>query len=62
MVRKGGYMMENTRALCGRGVRGPFEFVSEFEELMDQALNELSPAQFELFKDNVVMILDDYEA
>lgn len=54
--------MENTRALCGRGVRGPFEFILDFEELMDQALNELSPAQFELFKDNVVMILDDYEA
>jgi len=38
-----------------------YEFEVEFEELMDAALNELSPAQFEKFKDSVSMILADYE-
>ena len=38
-----------------------YDFTSAFEELMDEALNELSPAQFDKFKDSVSMILDDYE-
>lgn len=35
------------------------EFEAAFEGLMDRALNELSPAQFEQFKDSVSMILSD---
>lgn len=38
-----------------------YDFTSAFEELMDNALNELSPESFERFKDSVSMILDDYE-
>ena len=38
-----------------------YDFTNAFEELMDNALNELSPAQFDQFKDSVSMILDDYE-
>ena len=38
-----------------------YDFTSAFEELMDNALNELSPAQFDKFKESVSMILDDYE-
>ena len=38
-----------------------YDFTNAFEELMDEALNELSPESFERFKDSVSMILDDYE-
>ena len=38
-----------------------YEFETAFEELMDDALNKLSPEQFEKFKDSVSMILEDYE-
>ena len=38
-----------------------YEFESAFEELMDSAQNELSPEQFEKFRDSVSMILSDYE-
>lgn len=38
-----------------------YEFETAFEELMDDALNKLSPEQFEKFKDSVSMILLDYE-
>ena len=32
-----------------------------FEELMDRAVNELSPKQFAQFVDDIYMILPDYE-
>ena len=38
-----------------------YEFEMEFQEMMDTALNELPPAQFERLKDDVSMILQDYE-
>ena len=38
-----------------------YDFTNAFEELMDEALNELSTESFERFKDSVSMILDDYE-
>ena len=38
-----------------------YEFENAFSELMDEALNVLSPAQFEKLKDSVEMILEDYE-
>ena len=38
-----------------------YDFETAFTELMDTALNELSPEQFEKFKDSVSMILSDYE-
>lgn len=38
-----------------------YEFDTEFEELMDKALNELSPKQFEKFLDDISMIISDYE-
>ena len=38
-----------------------YDFELAFEELMDKALNDLSPEQFEKFKDSVSMILSDYE-
>ena len=38
-----------------------YEFETAFSELMDAALNTLSPAQFDKFKDSVSMILEDYE-
>lgn len=38
-----------------------YEFETAFQELMDTALNALSPSQFEQFKDSVSMILSDYE-
>ena len=37
-----------------------YEFENAFTELMDEALNVLSPAQFEKLKDSVQMILGDY--
>lgn len=38
-----------------------YDFDSEFEELMDRALNELSPKLFAKFLDDITMILADYE-
>ena len=38
-----------------------YDFERAFEELMDNALNKLTPDQFEKFKDSVSMILEDYE-
>lgn len=38
-----------------------YDFDSEFEELMDRALNDLSSRQFAKFLDNISMILADYE-
>ena len=38
-----------------------YEFDNEFEELMDRALNDLSPKQFTRFLDNISMMLADYE-
>ena len=37
-----------------------YEFENAFTELMDEALNVLSPAQFEKLKDSVQMILEEY--
>ena len=38
-----------------------YEFDTRFEELLDEALNELSPKQFEKFLDDISMILSDYD-
>ena len=38
-----------------------YEFETAFSELMDAALNALSPEQFDKFVDSVSMILADYE-
>lgn len=38
-----------------------YEFDNEFEELMDQAVNDLSPKQFTRFLDDISMMLADYE-
>lgn len=38
-----------------------YEFETAFQEMMDEALNTLSPEQFEKLKDSVSMILSDYE-
>lgn len=38
-----------------------YDYISEFEELMDSACNALSPDAFEKLKDNIQMILSDYE-
>ena len=38
-----------------------YDFDYEFEELMDQAVNDLSPKQFAKFLDDISMILVDYE-
>ena len=38
-----------------------YDFDNAFTELMDKALNELSPKQFNMFLDDVSMILSDYE-
>lgn len=37
-----------------------YEFENAFTELMDEALNALSPAQFEKLKDSVQTILEEY--
>ena len=37
-----------------------YEFENAFTELIDEALNVLSPAQFEKLKDSVSMILGEY--
>lgn len=38
-----------------------YDFTWRFEELMDDALNNLSPKAFKTLVDNISMILDDYE-
>lgn len=38
-----------------------YDFDSAFENLMDDALNNLSPESFQKFIDDVSMILADYE-
>ena len=38
-----------------------YDFDSEFEELRDRALNDLSSKQFAKFLDDISMILSDYE-
>ena len=38
-----------------------YDFDNEFEELMDQAVNDLSPKQFAKFLDDISMMLEDYE-
>ena len=42
-------------------VKTLYDYTSEFEELMDSACSALSPDAFEKFKDNIQMILSDYE-
>ena len=38
-----------------------YDFDRGFEELLDDALNELSPEQFAKFIDDIYMILSDYD-
>lgn len=38
-----------------------YEFEIEFENLMDDALDTLSPTNFDRLKDNILMFIDDYE-
>lgn len=38
-----------------------YDFDSAFENLMDDALNNLSPESFRKFIDDITMILADYE-
>ena len=38
-----------------------YDFDNEFQELMDQAENDLSPKQFAKFLDDISMMLEDYE-
>ena len=38
-----------------------YELDNEFEELMDRAVNDLSPKQFTRFLDDISMMLADYE-
>lgn len=38
-----------------------YDFDTEFEQLMDRALNELSPKAFNTFLDDISMMLADYE-
>ena len=38
-----------------------YEFDSEFEGLMDKALNELSPRDFKIFLDHIDQIIADYQ-
>ena len=38
-----------------------YDFDSEFEKLMDQAVNDLAPKQFVKFLDDISMMLADYE-
>ena len=42
-------------------VKTLYDFDNEFEELMDQAVNDLSPKQFAKFLDDISMMLADYE-
>lgn len=38
-----------------------YEFDEQFTELMDRAVNELSPKTFKKFLDDITLILADYE-
>lgn len=38
-----------------------YDFEQEFTELMDKALNDLSPQQFKIFLDDLSIIISDYE-
>lgn len=38
-----------------------YEFENAFEELMDRALNDLTPKRFEKFLDDISMMVADYE-
>lgn len=38
-----------------------YELDMVFEELLDTALNELSPEEFNKFLDDITMIVSDYE-
>ena len=38
-----------------------YDFDEQFTELMDKAVNELSPELFEKFLDDITIILADYE-
>ena len=38
-----------------------YDFGNEFEELIDQAVNDLSPKQFTRLLDDISMMLADYE-
>lgn len=38
-----------------------YDFDTEFEQLMDNALKELSPKAFNRFLDDISMIISDYE-
>lgn len=38
-----------------------YEFDEQFSELMDKAVNELSPKLFAKFLDDITLILADYE-
>lgn len=39
-----------------------YEYLMEIEEILDDALSGLSPSAFDGLKDDIAMILDDYEA
>lgn len=38
-----------------------YDFYREIEELIDDALDSLSPENFDKLKDDIHMLLDDYE-
>ena len=38
-----------------------YDFEQEFTELMNKALNDLSPQQFKIFLDDLSIIISDYE-
>ena len=38
-----------------------YEVDNAFEDLMDKAVNDLSPKQFKQFMDDISMMLSDYE-
>lgn len=38
-----------------------YEMTNTFEDLMDEALDKLTPRQFEKFLDNISMIVVNYE-
>lgn len=38
-----------------------YELTGELIELMDKALNELDPKQFDMFIDQIDMIVSDYQ-
>lgn len=38
-----------------------YDFDTEFEELMDRALNELPPSLFDMFLDHVDQIVAEYQ-